>query len=143
MINQQPVVSVVVITYGHELYIEQTIKGVFTQKTDFTVELIIANDSSPDHTDDVVKKILLETPANINVKYTRHPINIGVMPNFAWAINQSSGKYIALCEGDDYWNDPLKLQKQVNALENNPIIDICTHPSIRLYGDLLKKDSYG
>lgn len=107
------------ITYGHEKYIKEAIKGVFIQRTSFSVELIIANDCSPDHTDEVVHKFLKNTPSNITVKYSRHDENKGMNENFLWALEQASGKYIALCEGDDYWTDPLKLQKQVDFLEEN------------------------
>ena len=112
-------VSIIMITYGHEKYIKEAIKGVFIQRTSFSVELIIANDCSPDHTDEVVHKFLKNTPSNITVKYSRHDENKGMNENFLWALEQASGKYIALCEGDDYWTDPHKLQKQVDFLEAN------------------------
>lgn len=114
------VVSVVMITYGHEKYIEEAIRGVYIQQTDFNIELIIANDCSPDNTDEVVKGLIEDAPPNIEVKYSRHGENKGMMPNFIWALGQAKGKYIALCEGDDYWVDPYKLQKQVDFMETNP-----------------------
>lgn len=116
-----PKVSVVTITYGHEKYITETLDGVLMQQYDGPVEFIIANDNSPDATDEVVKKYFLENPApsNFEIKYTKHEANKGMMPNFIWALEQATGQYIALCEGDDYWTDPLKLQKQVDFLENN------------------------
>lgn len=110
-------VSVIMVTYGHEKYIEEAINGVFMQKTNFPVELIIANDCSPDQTDEVVKKLLHNSPKHITVRYTKHVVNKGMNANFIWATKQVKGKYIALCEGDDYWTDPLKLQKQVDFLE--------------------------
>lgn len=124
-----PKVSVVTITYGHEKYITETLDGVLMQQYDGPVELIIANDNSPDATDEVVKKYFLENPApsNFEIKYTKHETNKGMMPNFIWALEQATGKYIALCEGDDYWTDPLKLQKQVDFLENNTEYNICGH----------------
>ncbi|UFK97093.1 glycosyltransferase family 2 protein [Kaistella faecalis] len=116
-----PKVSVVTITYGHEKYISETLDGVLMQQYDGPVEFIIANDNSPDATDGVVKKYFLENsaPSNFEIKYTKHTTNKGMMPNFIWALEQATGKYIALCEGDDYWTDPLKLQKQVDFLEEN------------------------
>lgn len=119
MRNEEPMVTVVMITYGHENYIEKAIHGVFMQKTSFPVELIIANDCSPDNTDDVVENLLALAPLNITVKYTRHKNNLGMISNFVWALKQGTGKFIAVCEGDDYWTDPLKLQKQVDFLEKN------------------------
>ncbi len=123
----QPIVSVVMITYGHENYISEAIRGVLMQKTDFPVEFIIANDHSPDNSDSVIKELIQNAPENITVKYHLHEKNIGMMPNFIWAFNQSKGKYVALCEGDDYWTDELKLQKQVDFLEQNEDYSICFH----------------
>ena len=124
-----PKVSVVTITYGHEKYITETLDGVLMQQYDGPVEFIIANDNSPDATDEVVKKYFLENPApsNFEIKYTKHETNKGMMPNFIWALEQTTGKYIALCEGDDYWIDPLKLQKQVDFLESNPDFVLSGH----------------
>lgn len=114
-------VSVVTITYGHEKYIKETLDGVMMQQYSGPVEFIIANDNSPDATQEIVKKYFLENPApsNFEIKYTKHATNKGMMLNFIWALEQATGKYIALCEGDDYWKDSLKLQKQVDFLEEN------------------------
>ena len=119
MSTQKPLVSIVIITYGHEAFIKQAIEGVLMQECDFEVELIIANDCSPDNTDFVVKEILDNHPRAHWIKYTKHKANKGMMSNFIWALDQCQCKYIALCEGDDYWTDPLKLQKQVDFLEKN------------------------
>jgi len=128
MQNQSNIlISVIIITYAHEKYIQEAIEGVLLQKYNGTIELIIANDNSPDTTDEVIKKVIKKTPQQIKVKYTNHEINKGMMPNFIWAFQQAKGKYIALCEGDDYWTDPLKLQKQVDFLELNPKIVLCAH----------------
>ena len=116
-----PKISVVTITYGHENFIEQTLDGVFMQDYKGEIEFIIANDNSPDDTDKVVKNYLSSKtiPSNFIIKYTKHESNKGMMPNFIWALEQASGKYIALCEGDDYWTNPLKLQEQLEFLEKN------------------------
>ena len=120
-------VSVVMITYGHDQFISQAIEGVLMQKCDFEIELIIANDCSPDNTDEVVKKII-QNHSNSNwIKYTKHNENKGMMSNFIWAMQEAQGKYIALCEGDDYWTDSLKLQRQVDFLENNDKFSMCFH----------------
>ncbi|MDO9551118.1 glycosyltransferase [Rhodonellum sp.] len=117
--SQTPMVSVAMITYGHEAYIKQAIEGVLMQQCDFELELIIANDCSPDNTDSVVQDILDNHPRGKWIKYTKHESNKGMMPNFVWSLGQCKGKYIAFCEGDDYWIDSLKLQKQVDFLEKN------------------------
>lgn len=129
MKEQNISVSVVMITYGHELYIQQAIEGVLMQKVDFEVELIIANDCSPDNTYEVVHSVVSTHPNAAWVSYTRHEKNLGMMKNFIWALSQAKGKYIALCEGDDYWTDPLKLQKQVDFMEANENITFCFHGS--------------
>lgn len=108
------------ITYGHEKFIAEAINGVLIQECDFEVELIIANDCSPDQTHEVIQKIIDNHPKSFWIKYIKHDENIGMMPNFVFAIQQCKGEYIALCEGDDYWTDPLKLQKQVDFLKANP-----------------------
>ncbi|HEY9167875.1 MAG TPA: glycosyltransferase [Lutibacter sp.] len=125
--NKNLKVSVCMITYGHEKYIEQAINGVLMQITDFEVELIVANDCSTDKTDDIIQNIIQNHPRASWIKYTKHDKNLGMMPNFIWALQQCQGKYIALCEGDDYWTDPLKLQKQVDFLEANLDYNICFH----------------
>lgn len=125
--SKQITVSVIMITYNHAVFIEEAINGVLMQNCDFEVELIIANDSSPDKTDEVVQKLLSKIiiPKNITVNYTNHDVNKGMNPNYIWAANKAQGKYIANCEGDDYWTDPLKLQKQVGFLEANPDFQVC------------------
>lgn len=124
-----PKVSVVTITYGHEQYITQTLDGVLMQNYPGEIEFIIANDNSPDNTDKVVKDYFLQTtvPCNFTIKYTKHDLNKGVMPNFMWALEQAFGEYIALCEGDDYWIDPDKLQKQLDLLGNNKWVSLSFH----------------
>jgi glycosyltransferase involved in cell wall biosynthesis len=115
----KPMVSVVMITYGHEQFIKQAIEGVLMQQTDFEVEFIIANDCSPDNTNSVVDQLRENHPNSKWIIYTRHTKNKGMTSNFIWALQQAKGKYIAVCEGDDYWTDTLKLQKQVDFLEKN------------------------
>ena len=127
--DRVPTVSVVMITYNHEQYIEEAIRGVALQNCNFNIEFIVANDRSTDKTDQIIKKYLpnLSILNNFDVKYTNHKDNKGMIPNFIWALQQATGKYIALCEGDDYWTDPLKLQKQVDFLEKNEEHSICFH----------------
>jgi len=122
-------VSVIMITYAHEKYIQQAINGVLMQNVNFHVELIIADDCSKDDTESIVSSY--SNHPNFNwIKYTKHRINKGMMPNFIWSLKQAKGKYIALCEGDDYWIDQFKLQKQVDFLENNSKYVCCITESI-------------
>lgn len=138
---QHPLVSVIMITYGHEKYIQKAIEGVFLQKTNFPVEFIIANDCSPDNTDELVKEIIKKSPPNIQVRYTKHEANKGMNLNFIWAYQQVKGKYVAVCEGDDYWIDENKLQKQVDFLEQNPNYAICCHNVYFLNGETISPQS--
>lgn len=112
-------VSVVMITYGHENYIRQAIEGVLMQNCDFEVELIVANDCSPDNTDYIINDIIQNHPQGKWITYHKHPKNLGMMLNFIFALQQAQGEYIALCDGDDYWTDLYKIQKQVDFLEAN------------------------
>lgn len=130
------------LTYGHENYIRQAIEGVFLQRTDFEIELIIADDHSPDRTDEIVKSMVANSPRNIKVNYTRHKRNIGMMANFIWALKQTQGKYVAICEGDDYWIDPIKLQRQVGFLEENPNFSVHCHNFKVKNGDLIEEKSH-
>ena len=143
--SNKVLVSVVMITYGHEKFIRQAVEGVLMQKCDFGVELLVVNDCSPDSTNEVVKEILENHPKSKWIKYIRHDKNIGMMPNFIFALQQAKGEYIALCEGDDYWTDPYKLQKQVDFLEANPDYVLSFHkvkilkPSGELVQDFITK----
>jgi len=131
MVNEirtmKPKISIIMITYGHEKYIKEAIEGVFLQKTNFLVELIIANDKSPDNSDTIIRNLIIDCPENIKVNYILNDKNIGANPNYLNAYQQSQGEYIASCEGDDYWTDPLKLQKQVDFLENNKQYSLTFH----------------
>lgn len=123
-------VSVVMITYAHENYIREAIEGVLMQECDFEVELIIANDCSPDKTDLIIKDIIQNHPRGNWIKYHPHEKNLGMMPNFIFALQQAKGKYIALCDGDDYWIDALKLQKQVDFLDKNLDYSLVFHNAL-------------
>jgi len=117
-----PKVSIVTITWGHELFIEESLKSFFEQEYNGPIEIIIANDNSPDNSHQIIQSFINRTniPSNIEIKYTKHSKNKGMMGNFVWAIEEATGKYIALCEGDDYWIDKEKIKKQVLFLEENP-----------------------
>lgn len=128
-----PTVSVCMISYGHENYIEEAINGVLMQQCDFEIELILSNDCSPDNTDAVVQRILKNHPLSYKIRYIKHEKNLGMMPNFLFALDQCKGQYIALCEGDDFWTDALKLQKQVDFLRENEDCSLCFHNATVYY----------
>ena len=119
------------ITYKHHLYITKAIEGVLAQKTNFPVQLIIADDSSPDNTAQIVDEFVSRYPQQI--RYIRNESNLGMMKNFVNIFSLAKEKYIALCEGDDYWCDENKLQKQVDFLEANSEYAICFHRVYELF----------
>jgi glycosyltransferase involved in cell wall biosynthesis len=120
-------VSVVMITYNHEKYIRKAIEGVLSQTCEFEVELIIANDNSPDKSHEIIWDIISLHPNGNWIKYTKHDQNLGPIRNSIWAFRQAKGNYVAICEGDDYWTDPFKLQRQVEFLEKNKLFSMCFH----------------
>lgn len=121
-------VSVVMITYMHEAFIAEAIDGVLMQECDFEVELIIADDCSPDATSQIVENYIGAHPNGHWIKYMRHERNIGMMPNFIWALEKAKGKYVVLCDGDDYWLVKDKLKTQIRFLElNNDHSAIASH----------------
>jgi glucosyltransferase len=115
--NTEPLVSVCMITYNHALYICDAIEGVLLQKTNFSLELVIGEDCSTDTTREICYKYQERYPNLIKLLLRKE--NLGMKRNFIDTISACKGKYIALCEGDDYWIDPYKLQKQVDILEQN------------------------
>ena len=118
-------VSILMITYNHEKYVCKALEGVLNQMCDFDFEVVLANDNSTDNSDLLIKEYVSNHPKGFRVKYSNHEKNKGMYDNFIWAAKQCRGKYIATCEGDDYWTDPLKLQKQVDFLEANPDYEVC------------------
>lgn len=116
---ESPLVSVLMLTYMHEFYISESIQKVLDQKTDFPIELIIADDCSPDETHKVVQQFVHSHPKGHLIRYFRHQVNKGMAQNFVWALEACTGKYIAICEGDDFWHNSSKLQIQVDYLEKN------------------------
>ena len=122
-----PLVSVCLITYNQENYIQKAIKSIFDQEVGFPIEVIISNDCSSDNTHQKIEEILKDATNGFVVRYYNHKDNLGMMRNFSFAINECKGKYIAYFEGDDYWDYPKKLQTQVDFLEQNPDFAICCH----------------
>jgi glycosyltransferase involved in cell wall biosynthesis len=121
------VVSVCMITYNHQDYISKAIEGVLIQKTNFPFELIISNDTSTDKTEDIINEFIATHPNGALIKKFTQVVNLGMMSNFFFAFKKCTGKYIAMCEGDDFWTDPYKLQKQIDFLEANIEYTICYH----------------
>jgi glycosyltransferase involved in cell wall biosynthesis len=113
------------ITYNHEKFIAQAIDGVLMQKTNFDFTLIIGEDFSTDNTRQICIDYQTKYPGKI--KLLLNDMNMGMVPNFIQTLKAVDSTYVALCEGDDYWTDPLKLQKQIDFLEANPNFAISHH----------------
>ena len=126
-----PIVSVRTSTYNHAPYIKQCIEGVLMQKTTFPFEFIIGEDFSTDGTRDIVFEYAKRYPNIIRVVSADY--NVGSKANGQRCIQRCRGKYIAICEGDDYWIDPLKLQRQVEFLETHSDYSMCFHNAFIYY----------
>ena len=121
-------VSVICLAYNHEAYIRDTLEGFVRQKTDFPFEVLVHDDASTDGTADIIREYAERYPEIIHpVLETKNQYSKGVIIARDILFPLVRGRYVALCEGDDYWSDPLKLSKQVKALEARPDIDICAH----------------
>ena len=119
-------VSVFMITYNHENFIRQSLESVMFQKVNFRFEVVIGEDNSTDNTRSIVREYEARYPDIIKPIY--HDVNVGGVRNaYEFCFPRLTGKYIACLEGDDYWTDPDKLQKQVDFLENNPGYSFCYH----------------
>jgi glycosyltransferase involved in cell wall biosynthesis len=114
----QPLVSVKMITYNHAPYIAQAIEGVLQQKTNFPFELVIGEDCSTDGTREIVFKYPKKYPNIIRV--ITSDANVGMKKNSYRTTKACRGKYVAFCEGDDYWHHVDKLQKQFDYMESHP-----------------------
>ena len=132
-------VSVCMITYNHEKFISEAIEGVLMQKTDFPIELIIGEDCSTDKTREICIEYQRKYPNIIKLLLSEQ--NKGSIRNFIETMQAAQGKYIALCEGDDYWTDSYKLQKQVDFLEKNEGFVGCFHNSEERYYNNYQKSS--
>ena len=122
-----PDVYVVMLTYKHAAFIGQAIQGVLMQEYEGKLTLLIADDASPDSTPERVAKLIEGNTSKHRIEYHRHPKNIGLEANFVWATLHATGKYIAFCEGDDYWTSPSKINQQVDYLERHPYSAGCFH----------------
>lgn len=138
--TKDPLVSICCITYNHENYIRDAIEGFLMQETDFPFEIIIHDDASTDATADIIREYERKYPDIIKPIYqTENQYSKGEKVTL-FTLKAARGKYIALCEGDDYWIDPLKLQKQINEMEKRPECYISFHPAIRRWIDGSRED---
>jgi glycosyltransferase involved in cell wall biosynthesis len=126
-------ITICVITYNHANYIAKCLESILQQRVDFNFEILLGEDDSTDGTRDICKSYQSKFSDKIHLFLNdrKDVISINGRPTGRWnllnVLSRSNGEYIALCEGDDYWTDPLKLQKQVDFLETHPDFSICGH----------------
>ena len=133
MTEQRPKLSVVVLAYNHETFIEQALASVLMQEVDFSYEVIVGEDCSTDGTRARVAALAAQHPDALRPVY--HARNGGMGANLRACLTACRGEYIALLEGDDYWTSPHKLQRQVDWLDEHPDFALCFHPVAERYDD--------
>lgn len=132
-------VTVICLTYNHADYIRDALDGFAAQQAPWRFEVIVHDDASTDGTADIVRHYEKLFPGLIRGVYqTENQYSRGVSIPQTFLYPLIRGRYVALCEGDDYWTDPHKLAKQVAALEAHPDVDICAHRARRLRGGKLR-----
>ena len=128
-----PLVSILITSYNHGNYLTQAIDSVLMQKTDFDFEVIVVDDGSTDGSVKIIEDYLYKQFSIIPF-FENHK---GIMNTYLLGFSKCKGKYVALCDGDDYWTDPLKLQKQVDYMEENPLAGACfTRAIIKNWNDI-------
>ena len=121
---KKSLVTVCVITYNHEPFISKSLQCLLNQVTNFHFEIIIGEDVSTDKTREICESFAAVYPNKI--KLLTNEVNLGVQKNLKKVLCHCNSKYIALCEGDDFWIDPMKLQMQIDFLENRPNYSLCS-----------------
>jgi glycosyltransferase involved in cell wall biosynthesis len=133
--------SVCVPTYNHGKYISQMLEGALMQKTSFPFEIVVGDDGSVDDTQDVIRGYMEKYPGRIRAFLHQEnqgpssPREFAGRNNVLGLLKACQGQYVAMCEGDDYWTDPDKLQKQVNFLDQHPDYSISHHNVEVIYED--------
>lgn len=122
-----PQVSIIVCTYNQEQYIAQTLDSILMQQCNFDIEVLVGEDCGTDNTRRICAEYAQKYP---HVRLLDRPHNLGKQRNFFDALCQARGKYVSMCDGDDYWQDELMLQKEVDYLESHPECVIAYHDSI-------------
>ena len=139
----KPIVSVCCVTYNHEEYISDALDGMLMQETDFPFEIIVRDDASSDNTANIIKEYENKYPDIIKPMYEKENGYQKGIKIIITAIKNAKGKFIALCEGDDYWIDSKKLQKQMKAMNQNSSCNICFNPAYLVFGQTLSDTVFG
>ena len=132
----KPLVSISCTAYNHVQFIRQCLDGFVMQKATFHFEVLIHDDASMDGTQDIIREYEVKYPEIIKPIYQKvNQYSKGIPIGVTFNMPRAQGKYIAVCEGDDYWTDPYKLQKQVDFLESHPDYVMCSHRFDQYYED--------
>ena len=159
MSDAKPLVSIYCLTYNHEKYIRDCLDGFIMQKTDFPFEVIVHDDASTDHTADIVREYQEKYPDIIKPVFqieNQYQAHIPLIQKYIFP--KVSGKYVGVCEGDDYFTDETKMQRQVDFMEHHPECHFCVagveevsvnknplgvfHPSFPIQGELIHPEEF-
>ena len=122
-------ISISVLAYNHKNFIRQMLEGIIMQKTNFKFEILIHDDASTDGTADIIREYQVKFPQIIKpILQQKNQFSQGVDPHIYFNWPRAQGQYLCLCEGDDYWTDPFKLQKQKDFLDAHPECSLVFHP---------------
>lgn len=137
-------ISICCLCYNHSEYLEKALESFLFQKGEFEMEIVIFDDCSTDNSREIINKYKEKYPAIIEVIYPEKNVySQGKIALFD-IVNMATGKYLAFCEGDDYWIDDEKLSKQVQYLKNNTDLELVFHPALTLYEPaVIKDENYG
>lgn len=128
-------VSILCNAYNHEAYIRDALEGFVNQETNFRYEVLIHDDASTDKTADIIREYEAKYPEIIKPIYqTENRMSQGIKISVTYQYPRIKGKYVAICEGDDYWTDTHKLQKQYDLMEAHPEADMCAHRAVSING---------
>ena len=133
--KEEPLVSICCLTYNHAPFIKACMDGFLSQQTTFPVEILVHDDASTDGTDSILREYerkYSDKVFPIYEKVNRFSSGCQGQMDIIFNYSRARGKYIASCEGDDYWTDPFKLQKQVDFMESHPEYSVCFHRCKRL-----------
>ncbi len=130
----KPCVSIYCAAYNHEKYIAQALEGFVSQKTTFPFEVIVNEDASTDNTAQIIREYEEQYPHIIKPIYqTENQYRLKKSISLYHMFPKAQGKYVAVCEGDDFWTDPLKLQKQYDYMEAHPDCPLVAHKTMRVF----------
>ncbi len=136
-LKENVLISVIVVSYNHQRFIAQCLGGILAQKGDFKIELVVGDDFSTDGTSEIIQDYVdgMGDQDRIVVKFLPTDRNYGLVQNYKRCLDACTGDYFAICEGDDYWVDEYKLQKQMNFLKSHPNCSMCFNDIYLLFED--------